>query len=72
MKKRAMAIAAAFALTMSMGMGAAAKDDLVIAEMMDCGTLAPTGPSLVFSHIQEASVPPGRRQVRPPFHRQEL
>lgn len=46
MKKRAMAIAAAFALTMSMGMGAAAKDDLVIAEMMDCGTLAPTGPTV--------------------------
>lgn len=31
---------------MSMGMGAAAKDDLVIAEMMDCGTLAPTGPTV--------------------------
>ena len=46
MKKRAMAIAAAFALTMSMGMGVAAKDDLVIAEMMDCGTLAPTGPTV--------------------------
>ena len=48
MKKRAMAIAAAFALTMSMGMGAAAKDDLVIAEMMDCGTLAPTGPTVEY------------------------